>query len=139
MTTNNPATQPVEAPELKPCPFCPDGGKPYFTKSVNGTNMAYVGCAQCGLQLKAQVQFLTSREDWRLSKDIVSIWNTRTPAPDIAEKARLIAEQMVPACLARTCFIKQCDWDECSGCDDSEAERERVAAIIAVEFGGSGE
>lgn len=67
----------VDKTELLPCPFCPDGGKPYFTKTVNGTNMAYVGCGQCGVKLKAQVQFLTSREDWRLSKDIVGIWNTR--------------------------------------------------------------
>lgn len=66
--------------ELLPCPFCPDGGKPYFTKAVNGTNMAYVGCGQCGVQLKAQVQFLSSREDWRLSKDIVGIWNHRATA-----------------------------------------------------------
>lgn len=74
MTNQSTTTEPA----LEPCPLCPDGGKPYFTKTVNGTNMAYVGCGQCGVQLKAQVQFLTSREDWTLSKDIIAIWNTRS-------------------------------------------------------------
>lgn len=62
---------------LRECPFCPDGGAPYFTKTVNGTNMAYVGCSKCGVELKAQVQFLTNREDWTLSKDIIGIWKAR--------------------------------------------------------------
>lgn len=32
-------------PKLQDCPLCPDGGNPYFTRTVNGTNMIKVGCA----------------------------------------------------------------------------------------------
>lgn len=61
--------------ELKPCPFCPDGGKPYFTRAVNGTQMAYVGCSECGISLKCAV--LGYGEDAPLSRNIVAVWNTR--------------------------------------------------------------
>jgi Restriction alleviation protein Lar len=57
---------------LRPCPFC--GGKAYYIESVNGSNMAYVGCAVCGFDIKAAVF------DGKLSKDIKFLWNTRWPA-----------------------------------------------------------
>jgi hypothetical protein len=70
------ATTKAEAPELKPCPFCPDGGKPYFTRTVNGTKMLYVGCSQCGVSMKAALIMVTPVDE-QPSKDLVAIWNTR--------------------------------------------------------------
>jgi hypothetical protein len=84
-------TSKSEPVTLKPCPFCPDGGKPYFTRAVNGTQMAYVGCSQCGISLKAQVQGYGP--DAPLSKDIIAIWNTRPSFPTSA--ARAAAEEVV--------------------------------------------
>src|SRR5688572_27983807 len=59
-------------PSLRECPLCPNGGKPYFTRTVNGTNMIYVGCSQCGLELKAALLMVTPAEE-QPSKDIVAI------------------------------------------------------------------
>lgn len=64
-------------PALRECPLCPNGGQPYSTRTVNGTNMIYVGCSQCGLQLKAALLMVTPVKE-QPSKDIVTIWNTRT-------------------------------------------------------------
>lgn len=52
-------------------------------------------------------------------------------APDAAQK---VAQEIVPACLSRTCFIKDCGRDRCWGCDDSVLERKRVAEIISRHF-----
>jgi hypothetical protein len=57
---------------LLPCPFC--GGKAYYTESVNGSNMAYVGCTVCGISAKA------ARTGFNLSewtRDLKLVWNTR--------------------------------------------------------------
>jgi hypothetical protein len=51
-----------------------NGGQPYFTRAVNGTNMI---CAQCGLELKAALVMVTPTEE-RPTKDILAIWNTRS-------------------------------------------------------------
>lgn len=55
--------------ELKPCPFC--GSAAYYTESVNGNSMVYVGCSPCGVHFKAL------RTPNGLTKDIVTAWNTR--------------------------------------------------------------
>lgn len=56
---------------------------------------------------------------------------------DIRTQARRASEKIVPDCLSRTCFIKDCSYDHCWGCDDQVAERKRVAAIIESEFATS--
>lgn len=73
--------------EPKPCPLC--GGKAYATRTVNGTQMFNVGCASCGLELKAAWY----RGEDKPTKDILALWNTRaassssrTPTPE--EKKR---------------------------------------------------
>lgn len=53
------------------CPFC--GGKAYATRAVNGTQMFYVGCAVCGVELKAAWY----RDQDKPTKDLVALWNTR--------------------------------------------------------------
>lgn len=47
-----------------------------------------------------------------------------------------IAAKIIPDCLSRsrTCFIKDCGYEKCWGCDDAKAERKRVADIIAAEL-----
>lgn len=83
--------------KLLPCPFCPDGGRPYFNPHTNdstdsGSRMAYVGCASCGVSLKA-ANFPTMQGGWNLSKDILAIWNTRaTSAPVSKEVEEAIAD-----------------------------------------------
>jgi hypothetical protein len=57
--------------ELLPCPFC--GGKPYETRTVNGTEMYLVGCASCGIELKAAWY----RGEPRPTKNIAGLWNRR--------------------------------------------------------------
>jgi Lar family restriction alleviation protein len=57
--------------ELKPCPFC--GGNSYATRTVNGTQMFKVGCAACGIELKAAWY----RDEDQPTKDLVGLWNTR--------------------------------------------------------------
>jgi len=59
--------------DLLDCPFC--GGKPYFTKSVNGTNMNYIGCSSCGFQFKVMRTDIPL--DSPMTKDIVAAWNQR--------------------------------------------------------------
>lgn len=61
-------------PALLPCPFC--GGASYFTKAVNGSLMAYVGCSPCGVSMKAQTHGYGD-DVFPLSRDIVTAWNTR--------------------------------------------------------------
>ena len=64
--------------ELKRCPFC--GGEAYFTKSVNGSNMIYVGCSPCGIQFKALNVYQPNGE-WQPTKDVIAAWNHRSPPP----------------------------------------------------------
>jgi hypothetical protein len=52
-----------------------------------------------------------------------------------ALNAREAAIEIVPQCLSRTCFIKDCDYETCWGCDDQRAERARVEAIISKHCG----
>ena len=65
--------------KLKPCPFCPDGGKPYYVESVNGSQMAYVGCSVCGISMKAAL-VSAAPTVFKWSKDLVSLWNSRNEA-----------------------------------------------------------
>lgn len=53
-----------------------------------------------------------------------------SPATDAAPAIEA-AKEIVPTCLSRTCFIKDCSYDDCWGCDGAAKERERVAAIIS--------
>ena len=40
----------MPTPKLLPCPFCPDGGKPYTDAYVHGWEIvARVGCNKCGI------------------------------------------------------------------------------------------
>jgi len=59
--------------ELACCPFC--GDEPYFTESVNGSQMNYLGCVKCEISLKA------ARTDYAIgspmTRDIVFDWNKR--------------------------------------------------------------
>ncbi len=59
------------------------------------------------------------------------------PIEEVRRLAREAAERIVPNCLSRTCFIESCGHDECWGCDDQNAERERVASIIEPIFAGT--
>lgn len=52
--------------ELKPCPFCPDGGEPEINYGCGGSK-AYVRCHGCGI-------FSPSFDK---KKDAVAYWNTR--------------------------------------------------------------
>jgi hypothetical protein len=61
----------IEQAPPKGCPFC--GGKAYATRSVNGTQMFHVGCAACGVELKAAWY----RDQDQPTKDILALWNTR--------------------------------------------------------------
>ena len=64
--------------ELLPCPFC--GGQAYYTQSVNGSQMHYIGCSSCGIAFKAQE---TGGPGFvKLTKDIVAAWNKRA-APEL--------------------------------------------------------
>jgi hypothetical protein len=55
----------------KACPLC--GGEAYAYCTVNGTQMFKVGCAACGLELKAAWY----RDQDKPTKDILTLWNTR--------------------------------------------------------------
>src|SRR6185503_2842392 len=50
------------------------------------------------------------------------------------EGATSAAQEIVPDCLSRTCFIKDCSRDSCWGCDDSKKERARVVEILSRHF-----
>lgn len=60
-----------------------------------------------------------------------------TQQVDVEKLAREAAENIVPECLSRTCFIKGCGYDQCWGCDDQKTERARIAFIIASVFASS--
>ena len=61
-------------PDMKPCPFC--GWPAYYTESVNGSCMVYVGCGRCGIAFKAMKQGY-GPTDPQLTKDILTAWNKR--------------------------------------------------------------
>lgn len=61
---------------------------------------------------------------------------TTTPPSTLAQAA---ADKIVPDCLSRTCFIRDCHRNHCWGCDDAKKERERVTAIIERCLSGGGE
>lgn len=69
--------------ELKECPFC--GGKAYYTETVNGTEMVRVGCATCGVSMKA---FKPRNEP--PSKDIVAAWNQRYQLHEDSNSEKII-------------------------------------------------
>jgi hypothetical protein len=65
---------------------------------------------------------------------VVAEVNDRLAPDSIRGKAEQVAEQIVPNCLARTCFVRECEWPECSGCDEARTERRRLADIIVAEL-----
>lgn len=71
---------------LLPCPFC--GATPYSTRTKNGTQMAKIGCASCGIEFKCAV--FGYGDDAPLSKDIASAWNRRAAQPSIGEAYPLV-------------------------------------------------
>lgn len=56
------------------CPLC--GSNAYAYRAVDGTQMFKVGCAACGIELKAAWY----RDQEQPTKDIVALWNTRAGA-----------------------------------------------------------
>ena len=64
--------------DLKPCPFC--AGPAYLTDTKNGTSMRHVGCTSCGIVLKAAWVCLGPPDKYGWSRDVVTLWNRRTPA-----------------------------------------------------------
>lgn len=61
--------------DLLGCPFC--GRAPYYTETVNGTSMAKVGCAHCGIEMKCAWVCTGHPGAFGWSKDIRAAWNTR--------------------------------------------------------------
>jgi hypothetical protein len=59
--------------KLRPCPFCGENGKPYFSRSVNGTRLITCGCNLCGFHSKA-VNIYDPRGNYD-TKDVRRIWN----------------------------------------------------------------
>lgn len=67
---------PVEA--LKACPLCK--GPAYRTEAVDGSAMLYIGCAKCGLSMKAAWVCLGPPDKYGWSRDLDAAWNTRPDA-----------------------------------------------------------
>jgi len=97
------------AQEPLACPFC--GGRAYATRTVNGTQMFKVGCASCGIEMKAA----RYRDAATPTKDILSLWNQRTPADAAGTPQRTF-------------------WHRCSGCGLRWSETE--AGSVAAELCG---
>lgn len=68
---------PDTKPSLLACPFC--GGDPYYTETVNGSNIVIVGCSPCGVYMEAMKCWYpgAADRDYYLTKDVVAAWNTR--------------------------------------------------------------
>jgi hypothetical protein len=69
-------------PELLPCPFCPDGGRPEVNDQ--GTDCAVVcdACLTCGPFFENSFHFNTPQHDARKKEmviDAIKAWNTRPP------------------------------------------------------------
>lgn len=81
-TTDRPEPEQTgEGEGLLPCPFC--DGKPYYTSSVNGNLMLYVGCGQC------KIEFARQRKDFgptppELVAEIKAAWNSQKTRNDAA-------------------------------------------------------
>jgi len=75
------------------CPFC--GGTPYYTRSVNGTNMHRIGCSACGVYFKAAEVYAPGGTE--VTRDIAAAWNKRSVAnPTImSDELRQAAERMI--------------------------------------------
>ena len=66
--------------ELKPCPFCPDGGKPYIQSIGNEHTKkrgAHVGCLECGF--RKEIGAIRYSIEWALEQ-AKEAWNTRRQA-----------------------------------------------------------
>jgi hypothetical protein len=79
----SPAPQEKKMNEPLPCPLC--GGPAYATRTVNGTQMFKVGCPSCGIELKAAWY----RDQDQATKDILTLWNTRSAALSPAQAPTL--------------------------------------------------
>ncbi len=78
--------------ELQPCPLC--RGPAYYTETVNGTSMAYVGCAACGISMKAALTPGPGPHQTQWSRDIRAVWNTRVASAQLSV-TREIAMELV--------------------------------------------
>ena len=68
----------------------------------------------------------------QLDGSVATFCPPRQPSATTSTSAAVeAAKEIVPDCLSRTCFIKDCSYGECWGCDAAKAERERVTAIIS--------
>lgn len=76
--------------DLLPCPFCPDGGKPYIDHShdPDGCYWAKVKCHTCGASTRGK--WASDRSDTCLIffEEVREEWNRRAqPAPSQGEDA----------------------------------------------------
>jgi hypothetical protein len=116
---------------LKNCPLC--GGKPYYTRSVNGDQMHHVGCASCGIDIKAAEIHYPGRTE--LSKDIVAVWNRRAPHDEALPRLgnELEFNEEVRWILGRPCFtvLPVVHYLRANGQNiPTKAEEEQAAAIF---------
>lgn len=91
---------------LKECPFC--GYKPFYSVSVNGTNLIRIGCSTCGIVMNTCN--LGNAENPKPSDDIVAKWNTRQEVKITIDREKLAGE-----CYKLRCKINGgktfVDWD----------------------------
>src|SRR5438105_3687335 len=73
-------------PSLQPCPFCPDGGKPFIEQIGNQSTKKRgfnVGCKKC--HIKASHRVIYRDLDWCRAR-VMELWNTRTPRAIVVEE-----------------------------------------------------
>ena len=89
---------------LEPCPFCPDGGRPYAFTEVDGyiddgKDIEYhgsVGCEECGMGIEMWHRDSEIPYEWRTErepdevpagflKDLIERWNTRAERTCVLE------------------------------------------------------
>lgn len=64
-------------PDWKPCPFCPDGGKPYAQQYGNESTKqrgVEIGCGKCHFKKRIGTIHLPLSWAWEKAEEI---WNTR--------------------------------------------------------------
>jgi hypothetical protein len=71
-----------EPAKLLPCPWCPDGGRPYLVSTISGKTH-WVVCAGCESCHPGQCD--TAEEAW-------SEWNTRSTESRLAQAEQALAE-----------------------------------------------
>jgi hypothetical protein len=128
-----PAQIPGTDDVLLPCPFC--GGPAYYTESVNGSRMVYVGCSVCGIAHKAEKVYRPGGD--YLTKDVKAAWNKRAlssaaSSPEPASKPFEDAKDDAKQEGFRAGLIEAKNIaDECQAAECDCYERIEAAAIRA--------